>query len=88
MPAARLDASYTQARIRTAACIMSREPRAESREPRAESRELRRAIERAVQAMIDLLDLMDGDPELELDEDDEEHDGREPIDSDLLGGSL
>ena len=47
--------------------------------------ELRRTLSRVVQAMIDVLDLLDGDPDLEPDEPDLEHDGREPFGCDLLG---
>ena len=50
-----------------------------------DSRTLRRAIAQAVQAMIDLLDAMDGDPDFELDEPDLEHDGQEPFGCDLMG---
>ena len=38
----------------------------------------RDAFERLVQSAIDLLDWMDGDADLEPDDQDAEHDGREP----------
>jgi hypothetical protein len=60
----------------------SRQPPAASRQPPAE---LRRAIARAVQAMIDILDILDGDCDFEIDEPDTEHDGREPIDYEVRG---
>ncbi len=46
---------------------------------------MRRTLSRVVQAMIDVLDLLDGDPDPEPDEPDLEHDGREPFGCDLLG---
>jgi hypothetical protein len=46
---------------------------------------LRRKIAEGVQAMIDFLDLLDGDPDFEMDEPDAEHDGCEPDYPELRG---
>lgn len=38
----------------------------------------RAAVEQAIEALIALLDLTDGEPDIEDDDPDMEHDGREP----------
>src|SRR5690606_26547183 len=47
----------------------------------------RAAVEKAIDALIDLLDQIDGDTDREIDEPDMEHDGREPIGETLMWGA-
>jgi hypothetical protein len=51
-------------------------------------RQLRARLTIAIEAMIDLLDCMDGDADAEEADGDTEHDGREPVNSDLYMGGV
>lgn len=51
----------------------------------AAHRPAREAVEQAVSGLIDVLDGVDGCPDLETDEEDHEDDGREPDGATILG---
>jgi hypothetical protein len=47
--------------------------------------ERRNLLAREIERLIGILDVIDGDPDLEPDDEDEEHDGREPEEMDIRG---
>jgi hypothetical protein len=47
--------------------------------------ERRNLLAREIERLIGILDVIDGDPDLEPDDEDEEHDGREPEQMDIRG---